>query len=223
VYTTSHKANTKTFASPTGAALPSNAILRKRVDRRIAAEKQIADIPQTIIKPLRDQLIAQTANAVRQSSTRAFMNQSIESAVNRNLISSAQANELRAIEKLSDAGAARKHIQASQKLWSSNLIMNEIDRQLAVLFPLNDAEVTTYTDFGDAAQIIIGSAGLGASLGVIEGGVGALPGAILGGLVGIGIAIVAAGADNAVSGEDEGDGDSEDGDEPDESGDTESA
>jgi hypothetical protein len=202
--------------------MPSEARLKTRVNRKLGADPRLNSTPKSTVTTIRDAVLTAASEAVRSSNIDTFFNQSVDAAVSKKLITVAQADELRAVATMDSPKQLKKRIDAASALWNSNPIMVEATRNLsmvtATLVPPGNGEVTVYGDFGDAAQIIIGAAGLGAAIGGVEG---AIPGAVIGGVVGAVVAAVALAGDSALSeGDDDEDSEDDGGSDESDGGDT---
>lgn len=197
---TAKNAHPKQRHGATGKNMPPEASLTARINRTIASDPRLSSTPKSTVTTIRDTALTAASEALRSSNVDTFFNQSVDAAVDKKLITVAQADELRAVATMESPKQVKKRIDAATVLWNGNPIMAEASRNLttitATLVPPGSGDVTAYGDFGDAAQIIIGAASLGAAIGGVEG---AVAGAVIGGVVGAVVAAVALAGDNALS------------------------
>lgn len=196
-------------AEPVSRAAPVDPkALQANLKRSIAAEPRLAGLPaQTIIK-ISDEVQQQALAAVRGGNLKAWTAGHVREAGRLGLMDTREIDALRAVVSATNTAQLQSSIKHAQLLAAPDTLFGEITQTLSTVVFRSDG-VQAMGDMGDAAQIVIGAASLGAAIGGAEG---AIPGAVIGGVVGAVVAAAALYGDSLMGGGDgdEGEDDGED-------------
>jgi hypothetical protein len=149
----------------------------------------------------------------------AFLSYALSTAARNKTLTAQEIKALNELASAKDFSSAKSKAKQLSATYTSQAMQSILSTVITAINQTENAPEGNALSDGDAIQIILGFASLGAAIGAEAGGIGAGPGAIVGALVGAAVVVTADGDDSGVPGGDDGGNGSNDGGGSDNSGD----